>query len=43
MPLGAFKTNTMKTTEDQEKQEVHNRIAKLLFGIMVMYFIFSNI
>ena len=33
----------MKTTKDQEKQEMHNRIAKLLFATMVMYFIFSNI
>jgi len=33
----------MKTTEDQEKQEMHNRIAKLLFAMMIMYFIFSNI
>jgi len=33
----------MKTTEEKEKQEMHNRIAKLLFATMVMYFIFSNI
>ena len=28
----------MKNTEDQEKQEMHNRIAKLLFATMVMYY-----